>query len=231
MVNIKSSSARSFLEFLAMSIFFVFCFTGFAYSHKINVFAWVEGDQVHVDAYFTKSAKVMNTQVKVLDLRGNPLLDGKTNEFGQYNFNLKDLREFPSDGLQVVIEEAEGHRAGYTLKGSDFREGLRSEDVKSVAVKGTSETKEIQGATEGSTKTDAQTNVAQTPGDLLRKVLAEELDSKLEPIERALAAQQRMLVEMRETGPSITEIIGGIGWVFGIFGIAGYFLSRRNISK
>jgi len=37
-----------------------------------------------------------------------------------------------------------------------------------------------------------------------------------------------MIASQVEKGPGITEILGGIGWILGIFGTAALCLSRRK---
>ena len=50
---------------------------GPALAHKVYLFAWVEGDQVMVDAYFSKSRKVVNGSIQVLDPEGRGIAGGK----------------------------------------------------------------------------------------------------------------------------------------------------------
>ncbi len=55
----------------------------------------------------------------------------------------------------------------------------------------------------------------------IRAYISEAVESAMAPIRHELAA-------MGAQGPSITEIIGGIGWIMGIVGIILYFRSRRS---
>ena len=57
-----------------------------------------------------------------------------------------------------------------------------------------------------------------TPAEIERIVDAA-LDAKLSPI-------KRMLAEQTEAGPNLRDIIGGIGWIFGLIGVAAYFRRR-----
>ncbi len=52
-------------------------------------------------------------------------------------------------------------------------------------------------------------------------IINEALDEKLSPILREIKKSQ-------EDDISFSEIIGGIGYIFGIFGIIAYFLSRKK---
>ena len=55
------------------------------------------------------------------------------------------------------------------------------------------------------------------------KILLEEvIDSRLQPISRKLARLEA------DKGPGLTEIIGGIGYIFGIMGLAIYFKTLKN---
>jgi len=48
------------------------------------------------------------------------------------------------------------------------------------------------------------------------------LDAKLAPLKRAM-------LEQTEGGPGVREIVGGIGWIFGLLGIAAYFKSKSRV--
>ena len=66
---------------------------------------------------------------------------------------------------------------------------------------------------------------------MLKRAVAEELDKKIQPILRMLGEQQKLLMEQKLKGPGITEIIGGIGWIFGIVGVWAYLISRKRTEK
>ena len=53
-----------------------------ALAHKVNVFAWVEGDTVHVEGYFAGNKKAQDSLVEVFDRTGEKLLDGRTDQQG-----------------------------------------------------------------------------------------------------------------------------------------------------
>ncbi|MEA1901739.1 MAG: hypothetical protein U9N47_13490, partial [Thermodesulfobacteriota bacterium] len=55
----------------------------------------------------------------------------------------------------------------------------------------------------------------------IKKLIDESLDRKLLPI-------MNMLTDSYGGGPGLTEIIGGIGYIFGLMGVAMYFTSRRK---
>jgi nickel transport protein len=55
----------------------------------------------------------------------------------------------------------------------------------------------------------------------LEAVIETVLDRKLQPI-------TRMLAEMRQEGPGISDIFGGIGYILGLVGIALYIQNRKK---
>ena len=59
-----------------------------------------------------------------------------------------------------------------------------------------------------------------TRGDL-EKLVASAVDKRVTPLRVMIASQV-------EKGPGITEILGGIGWILGIFGTAALCISRKK---
>ena len=57
----------------------------------------------------------------------------------------------------------------------------------------------------------------------IRNAVEEALDTKLKPV-------MKLLVETRQSGPSVTDILGGIGYIFGLIGVAAYFSAKRRKS-
>lgn len=47
-------------------------------------------------------------------------------------------------------------------------------------------------------------------------------------VEKKIAPVRALLVAEKEKGPGLTEIIGGIGWLVGLAGLAAYAGSRRG---
>ena len=55
----------------------------------------------------------------------------------------------------------------------------------------------------------------------MQAAIEKALDKKLKPV-------MKLLVESKQSGPSLTEILGGIGYILGLVGIAAYFKSRQK---
>ena len=170
-----------------------------ALAHKVSIFAWVEGDTVYTESYFSGNKKVKNGLVEVFDPSGKKLLEGRTNEKGEFSFKIPQKTD-----LHLVLTASMGHKNDFTLKAADMPEEIAKE------------------AKKGSTPTGAPKISTQVDPEQIRTIVGEVLDSRLKPIARSLA-------ELREDrGPGLTEIIGGIGYIFGIMGLIMYFRSRKK---
>ncbi len=171
-----------------------------AFAHKVNIFAYVEGDKVYTESYFSDGKKCVDSKIEVFDNQGNKLLEGLTDEEGTFSF------EIPSgDGdLKLVLTASMGHRAEYIIQADELEniKGLIEEKIEEPVSAVSTETSSI---------------------DLkeIQSIIEDTLDEKLKPLMREIKKSQ-------EDKISLTEIIGGIGYIIGIFGIVAYFLSRKR---
>jgi nickel transport protein len=59
--------------------------------------------------------------------------------------------------------------------------------------------------------------------DEIRSMVEEAIDKKLKPV-------MKLLADMRQSEPSLTDILGGIGYIFGLIGVAAYISSKHRKS-
>lgn len=171
-----------------------------AFSHKVYLFAWIEGDTVYTESYSSGKKKVRGGLVKVFDPAGRKLLEGKTDEKGKYSFKIPRNTD-----LRIVLETAMGHKAEFLLK---------ADDVSGI---------EKSQATTSNRKSEVpSSSVVKVDIEQVKLLMEETLDSRLRPILRTLAKIQE------ERGPGLTEIIGGIGYIFGIMGLILYLKGRKK---
>ena len=191
---------KAWISFVLLGLLVVLL-TSNAFAHKVNIFAYVEGDTVYTESYFPDGRKVEEGLIEVYDSQGNKLLDGKTNEQGQFNF-----KPPKKDDLKIVLIASMGHKNSYTLSKDELPQvlaGQRSQEPRP---------KEPEGK-----------EVSQVDLDQIKRIIDSSLDEKLRPIMREFRK-----VEQKEA--SFTGVIGGIGYIFGIMGIILYFLSRKKRS-
>lgn len=182
-------------------------------AHKVMIFGYVEGDTVYAEGYFGDGRKAINSPVEVFDGVGKKLLEGKTDDKGQFVFKAPGETE-----LNLVLTASMGHKARFTIparKPSGVGASVGCED------KGTVSDSDKQ------VREDAGTAVSQSriatgiSEQQLRSMIDESLERKLRPVIDSILAMNRK-------GPSMTEVFGGIGYIFGIFGIILYFRCKRR---
>ena len=79
-------------------------------AHNVTVFAWVEGDRVHVETKFSGGRKAKSAPIEVYDSEGNLLLTGRTDAEGAFAFSAPQKSD-----LNIVLLAGMGHRAEWTV--------------------------------------------------------------------------------------------------------------------
>ncbi len=169
------------------------------FAHKVNIFAYLEGDTVYTESYFPDGTKVKDGIVEVYDSQGIKLLEGRSDEKGGFNF--KPPRK---DDLEIVLITSLGHKNSYTLSADKLAGIIASE-----------KTQEPE-STEPEVKEVMQVDLEQ-----IKRMIDSSLDEKLKPIMKQLTKAQQKEV-------SFIEVIGGIGYIFGIMGIILYFANKKK---
>ena len=196
-----------------MALCLVFAGSSFASAHRVNIFAFVDGDAVQVECGFNRSQKVKQGTVEVFDATtGARLLQGTTDDNGV-------LREAGHD-LNIRIIAGEGHQNDWTVAADEL---ASSGTPKAVAVAAAEVPATPASLVAGQAAPSAAAPVAAVSGGAtpaeIERIVDAALDAKLSPI-------KRMLAEQAEAGPNLRDIIGGIGWIFGLIGVAAYFRRR-----
>lgn len=185
---------------LALGIVVVLPMVSQVWAHKVNVFAWVEGDTVFVEGYFPGGKKSQNSLVEVFNPAGTKLLEGRTNKKGEFSFKVPERTD-----LKIVLTASMGHKNDFIIPASDFQEVESSSSIPA------------QSLAESAKKS------APHPPDLsqLEGMIDRALDRKLAPV-------IKLIRDTRKEGPTISEIVGGIGYIFGLFGLVMYLKSRNE---
>ena len=84
-------------------------------AHRVNLFAWVEGDTVLVECKYPDGTKVHEGVIRVFDSAGKELLNGKTSTKGEFSFKIPKQVD-----LKIVLEAGMGHRAEWPLSKQDL---------------------------------------------------------------------------------------------------------------
>ncbi len=180
-----------------------------ACAHKVNAFAYVQGDKVIVEAYFSGNVRMRDGKVQVFDAVGNMFKEGRTDENGEFSFPVADISKDAGD-VRILVDAEMGHQAEYILSAADIPGRAAQVSVPQPPEKSSS-------AKPGPKEISA-------PLADMGKLL----DDKLQPLITMLGTQQKLLLAEKNNGPSFREIVGGLGWIMGIFGLWSYMSSRNK---
>ncbi len=190
------------MPMVSLIVFFLLCSSVPAFAHKVYIYAWVEGNTIYTESYFSGGGRVKNGVIQVFDARGKDLLEGRTNAKGEFSFQIPEKAT-----LRIVVNASMGHRGEYVLKAEEIGENPPAESKRKDAAK---------------VSNRESHSVIRVEEDQIRRIVEASLDSRLRPIARSIARLQE------DRGPGFTEIVGGIGYIFGIMGLALYFRGRRG---
>ncbi|MCP3891162.1 MAG: hypothetical protein GY702_20195 [Desulfobulbaceae bacterium] len=185
------------------------------YGHKIRIFAWEEGDTIHTESKFSGGRVAQKAAVTVIDKESGALvISGTTDKDGLFSFSLTNpeaLKNNPGNSLEIIVDSGDGHKNSWLYHITDQAQAAPTP----VVTKPTTKEKPLpQPGPPG------QATLSIT-GEELTLLIEEALDKKLSPIHRTLA-------ENSEQGPNIQDILGGIGYILGLAGIAAYMKSKTK---
>ena len=136
-----------------------------ALAHKVNIFAYVEGDSVYTESYFNDGRKAVGSRIVVYDKTDTQLLEGVTDEEGLFAFRIPKMED-----LKIVLVASMGHRNEYELS----RGELVGEEAKP----------------EG-TPPEGGGAMAEVDEDRMAQLIDQALDRRLAPIVAAMTRMQR----------------------------------------
>lgn len=181
-----------------------------ALAHRVLVFAYAEGDTIHVEGKFVPDTPVRQGKVLVLDAKtGQELLTGQTDDQGKFSFKIPAAAAAAKMDLKIVVEAAMGHRGEWLLKAGSYLTGASP--------------------TQAAEPAPAVAAAPKAPGTQALTADQQALEAALNrALERHLAPIKEMLTELTIHRTSLTDIIGGLGYIMGIFGLWAYFASKKR---
>lgn len=181
-----------------------------ALAHKVRVFAWQEGETVYAEAKFSGGNPAKNVAVVIEDSSTHQrLLSGKTDEKGNFSFTVPSP---PPKSLLVIVDGGDGHRNTWTHT-------IETEDESITAKEPTPSPAPVN--IKHAQPAETQATISNIDMEQLTTILETVIDKKLSPIKKTLA-------QSVDRGPSLQDILGGIGYIFGLAGIAAYFKSKKQ---
>ena len=176
-----------------------------ALAHKVNLFAYAEGDEVYVEGYFVDGKAAQNSKVQVLAPNGDLLLEGITDDQGQYRFPVPQRTD-----LKIIVNAGMGHQTDFLLSAAEFE----PETVEALAVQ----------SSELETRASSETTVPSAINNSeLDAVVRKAVNEAIKPLVRELSAAQQKA--------SLSSIVGGVGYIIGFLGLFAFFKARQAAAK
>jgi len=178
------------------------------YAHKVNMFAYVDGNKVSMEGYFSDGKKPVNCEVVVTNPEKKILVKGMTDNEGKFSFNIPEITD-----LHIALSAGMGHRAEFVIT----RDELAGVSTAAAAQSAPSTVSESTESDVG--KPEKSQNDTTPAGGIseaaLRRVIAE-----------ANVPLLRAIDELKERA-DFSNIVGGIGFIFGVVGVFFYVKARK----
>ncbi|MBP3730382.1 MAG: hypothetical protein J6I40_02790 [Mailhella sp.] len=209
---------NTFATLLALALLLLFPEQGIA--HRVNIFAFVDGEAVQIECSFSKSQRVRHGRLIMTDAQdGTVLEEAITDEQGRYRYHPDQAFLMTGHGLKISLNAGEGHQSSWMMT---------PDELQVLAVSG------------GQKKLASQPNLLVSQAKSSQPAAAGQhgkedltMEQKIENmLKNELAPMRQMLVQIyasqQEHGPDIKDIIGGIGWIIGLFGMAAFFKNNKG---
>ncbi|MDR2055403.1 MAG: cobalamin biosynthesis protein CbiL, partial [Desulfovibrio sp.] len=185
-----------------------------SFAHRVNIYAWLEGDGVQVRCAFSRSSPAKNGRITVYAATdGRELLSGVTDDQGTFRFPVPEQAK--ESGLRIRINAGEGHENEWLMDAREFvAQGIAATET-AAAIAPPQRDEGPAAETRASAAREAA-----SPQEV-RRIVSELMEANLAPLRRDLAA-------LANPEPGLREIIGGLGWLVGLAGLALYFRSRQK---
>ncbi len=190
----------------------VFCAAP-AEAHRLNVFAYADNGVIRVESGFGRGRPAMDSDVAVTDAETGELwLSGRTDAKGAFAFALPEAALRSGHGARVRVNAGEGHQGEWLVPASEWA----ANPAPAPAPPASDAAPSAPDVPAAPTPAAGQISRAELEG-----IINAALDARLAPI-------KHMLAEQFQRGPSLRDVIGGLGWIVGLAGLAVWLRGRRR---
>ncbi|MGQ3676213.1 cobalt ABC transporter permease [Xanthobacter sp. TB0139] len=176
-----------------------------AFAHKVIASVYAEGDVISGDIGFSNGDMAQDVPVEIFDPQGNRLGEVKTDEDGLFTFR-------PTRAVAHIFRA--------NLGGGHVAE-VRMEADELPAISGAAP------AAAPAVQAGAAASLEETPTALTmaaqEKLIATVVQKQIVPLRREIAAYQEKT--------NLQNVLGGIGYILGLFGLGFYLAARRKLAR
>ncbi len=187
-----------------------------AEAHRVTIFAFGQGEYIVGGTSFSGGKKPVNVEIIVKEAsRGKTIFRTRTDNEGNFRFKIpREARQKHLD-LLLVVNAGDGHRGEWPLPAAEYLDNPEPDS------------KPIQSEKTGNEKIEAglqqekMSSFKNIEKQQIRRIVEDAVEKKLAPI-------KYMLAESRDKGPDLRDILGGIGYIFGLAGIVVFFKYKKR---
>ena len=219
-----TSPYRKFLSLLTLLLVLP---VGMAQAHNLNVFAISDGEVIEGYVYFTGGTRARNATVTLKDGSDTALLTTTADSDGNFALRVSHRADYA-----VFADTGDGHIASFALPKTEFLETLpEAKDGDAITVSALHDAAPLADTAPivAPTRTDEGTDAVAGNGNIGIKGLSEGDLTAL--INRAVARQVgplRAEINAYRNDVRMSDILGGIGIIIGIFGVGAWVVARRQ---
>lgn len=174
-----------------------------AAAHKLKVFATAQGATVSGYVYLSGGSRPAGVPVTVQTPDGETLATLETGGDGRFSFEAGHRRD------HVIVAEIDGHRGTWTVPAKDLPPHLPGPAG--------------SGADSAAASPAAPAHPAQPPA-----ASSAELRTMVEEAVARQVAPLREQLNTYEDSVRWHDVLGGLGWIAGLFGVAAWVSARRR---
>lgn len=201
------------MKFLQFLILLILCTP--VWAHKVNVFAIAQGDQILVEIYFPDGKPAINSKITVQNSAGKEIFSGVADAQGKAEFPIP-----ASDDLTIAVDAGLGHRSEAKIPKSELDSGLKAKQALNMSAE---EHQHSSGAAHDHGQAHEHAGAHESidgNSTQLEAVVQRAVNQAIKPLARQISEYERKA--------GITEIIGGIGYIFGILGLLMFLTQKKK---
>lgn len=198
-------------------------------AHKLQLFAFADGNRVEGSAYFSGGGGARGASIRVFDAENRLVADLQPDADGSFNW----VAPSPMDYL-LVAETGDGHRVEWRIGADELAPGF-------LPVQGAPPAAGVGPRGPNGAYTEPESNATRTNGAVGRPESPDPCahDAVVDPalsaaIALAVARQVRPLREelaAERDRVRLQDILGGLGYIFGLAGIALWWRRRDGAGQ
>jgi len=195
------SLSGSYVRLPVLALVAMACQLSPAAAHRLKVFATVVGTSVEGKAYFVGGGPAENVSATLRDLNEKVVAEGRTDTEGRFALTAPVRSD-----LVVVVDAMDGHVARFAIAAARLPSNLPAGEA-------------------------GEATPARPPAGEKIALAVPAMSADADEIASSVARQIEPLAEQidaMESAIRLRDVLGGLGYIVGIFGLIAFFKARRR---